>query len=1085
MKVGMKHLHLFTGNRLESLVAALAEVLRRPQQDPMAPEIVVVQSLGMERWIAMALARRHGISANMTFPFPNDFIYTNVFRAVLPDLPENAPFDRPVMAWRLMEILPACLGDPEFAALKHYLDGGDGDLKRFQLSQRIADLFDQYLTFRPDWILDWEAGGGAGWQPSLWRRLSEGRRRGHRAALARSLVSLLRDAPLLSEALPERVSVFGISSLPRFHMEILDAISHHREVNLFLMNPCADFWGDTLSRGEHRRLIRSARDKAVPEAALHLDGQNSLLASLGILGRDFFDMLNDFDPESDDMFAPPGRDSLLTSIQSDILERIERPSAAAPPAAVPPGDPSISVHACHSPMRETEVLYDHLLAMFDADETLRPGDVLVMAPDIEAYAPYIQAVFDRPPDDPKRIPFSIADRGARTESRLVEAFMNLLDLGDGRLGAAQVAAFLETPWIRRKFDLDEADVERIRHWIREARIRWGIDGSSRARLGLPETEEHTWQAGLDRLLMGYAMAGRETRTFDGILPFDAMEGSETAALGGLLEFTQRLFTHAADLEEDRTPAAWAAFLNSVVDAFFEVDTAAEREIQMIDDAVADLASTAGRAEFDRAVSRRVVRSYLAERLERDAFGFGFITGGVTFCAMLPMRSIPFRVIALLGMNSTEYPRSTPAPGFDLMAARPRPGDRSRRKDDRYLFLETLLSAREKLYISYVGQSIHDNSPIPPSVLVSELLDTIERGFTLAGGGSAADGLVTLHRLQAFSPAYFRKSSGNDGLFSYSGIHLAAARQLAAGRSAPVPFISRGLPEPEPPQESVDLAELCRFFANPHQYLLNHRLGIYLDEDDAFIPEKEPFDIAGLDRYRLGGDLLANRMAGQPPSALFPLKRSAGELPHGQVGNVLYENLSDEAEAFFERIAPLVEAPDEQPVEVHLPVEAFTLTGRIADIRGGRRIHYRFATVKARDLLAAWIYHLGLNAADGSHPRESVVAGTDRIWALPPVPEAPRHLARLLAVYQEGLRRPLPFFPRSSLAFAEQHKGRKRSAAEALRAAQRCWRNYLGTGEGDNPYFQRCVGDDDPFDDAFQETAIAVFGPLIDHRELMG
>lgn len=1079
----MKRLRLISGNRLETLASALAETLRRPLADPLSPDIIIVQSGGMARWISMALARSHGICANIAFPFPNTFIDSDVFRAILSDLPEASPYDRPVMTWSLMAALPACLEQPEFAPLRRYVGGDDADLRRFQLAQRIADLFDQYLTFRPDWILDWDAGRGDGWQPALWRALSGSRGTRHRAALGRSLTALLNEAPLLGTSLPERVSVFGISSLPRFHLEILDALSRHVEINLFLMNPCADFWGDTLSRRELGRVVRKARERSVPEADLHLGEQNGLLASMGILGRDFFDMITEFDPETVDDYTDPGSETLLAALQSDILKRIERPSADAPRLAIAPEDGSLAIHACHSPMRETEVLFDHLLALFAADGTLRPGEILVMAPDIETYAPYIQAVFDRPPEDPARIPYSIADRGVRVESRLVEAFMGLLDLDDGRLGAAQVSALLEAPWIHRKFGLDEADLERIRRWIRDVRIRWGVDGGSRAAMGLPEIADHTWRAGLDRLLLGYAMAGRDRLASFGILPYDPMEGSETEALGGLLEFTDRLFSHVESLSRPRTPAEWGGFLNGVLEAFFEIDPAAEREARILGEAVAELAETAQRAGFDAPVALSVVRTFLAGRLGQDLLGHGFITGGVTFCAMLPMRSIPFRIIALLGMNATDYPRNTRTPGFDLMAAHPRPGDRSRRKDDRYLFLETLLSAREKLYISYVGQSLRDNAPIPPSVLVSELLDAVERGFEVPGGGRIEDRLVTRHRLQAFSPAYFSGKSGP--LFSHSEENLDIARRLAAGRKAQKPFISAPLPAPDPAWNVIDLEALCRFFANPHRYLLNQRLGVYLDETEFAIEEKEPFDLAGLDRYRLSGELLQARISGQEPEARFLLARSAGDLPHGRVGEAVYESLADDAEDFFRRIGPLVGPPAGDPVEIDLRIAEFTLTGRIADLCGDRRVQYRCARIKARDLLHAWVRHLALNAADGAHPRRTVAAGTDRMWEWTPVDEAPALLADLLALYREGLRRPLPFFPETSLAFAEQHLEKGKPVPDALKAARNHWRDWNGAGEGEDPYRERCVGGADPLAGDFPETALAVFAPLLRHRSKIG
>ena len=346
--------------------------------------------------------------------------------------------------------------------------------------------------------------------------------------------------------------------------------------------------------------------------------------------------------------------------------------------------------------------------------------------------------------------------------------------------------------------------------------------------------------------------------------------------------------------------------------------------------------------------------------------------------------------------------------------------------------------------------------------------------------------MTRHRLQAFSPAYFDGADGRDrALFSYSEENLAAARRLVAGRAEPPPFISAGLPEPDDHWNTVDLAHLCRFFGNPHKYLLNHRLGVYLDEEELSIEEKEPFDIAGLEGYLLAENLVENRLCGRPPEVLFALKRSAGDLPHGQVGEALYEKISADAEVFLGKISAYVAPPAAAPVEVGLRFGEFSLTGRIGDLHGGYRVQYRCARIKAGDQLNAWIRHLALNAADGPHPRRSMLAGTDRVWEFSPLEDAPRHLARLLSFYRDGLRRPMPFFPRSSLAFAEQRLDLKKPMDTALAAAWKEWLGYNGMGEGENIYYQRCVGGSDPFDEAFQEAALETFAPMIHHRRKIG
>ena len=454
-------------------------------------------------------------------------------------------------------------------------------------------------------------------------------------------------------------------------------------------------------------------------------------------------------------------------------------------------------------MREIEVLQDRLLEMFQTDPTLLPRDILVMTPDIKTYAPFIQAVFSIPKDDPRWIPFSIADRGVREESKVIDSFLNLLDLHGSRLGASQVLGVLESPSVQKRFGLSEADLELIHRWVRETGIRWGIDGESRGRLGLPGFQENTWRAGMERMLLGYAMPDQDGQMFAGILPYDRIEGGDASVLGNFLGFVERLFVSVKELDELRTLEEWSAFLAALLEEFFLPDEETARDVKVIRQTLHDLAGKQALSGFNEKIGLDVIKSYLKTFLEAEGFGFGFLTGGVTFCAMLPMRSIPFKVICLAGMDDDTYPRQTKPLGFDLMAKNPRPGDRSRRNDDRYLFLEAILSAREKLYISYVGQSIQDNSPIPPSVLVSELTDYIRQGFEVPGK-ETREQIVTKHRLQAFSPDYFKEKGK---LFSYSTENFEASQRAIQRREDPVPFISKGLSEPGEEWKTIDLDQL--------------------------------------------------------------------------------------------------------------------------------------------------------------------------------------------------------------------------------------------------------------------------------------
>ncbi len=1094
----MKQFRLFTGNRLEFLAELLAKVLEKPLSSPLAQEIIVVQSKGMERWVSMRLAQCHGICANISFPFPNAFLYGKVFRKVLTGQPEKSPFDPDVMTWKIMKLLPSCIAEPESAELRSYLGNGKPGLKQYQFASRLADMYDHYLLFRQDWIFAWEQGGKKdGWQSLLWRELSAGNETKHRPALARAFASALEKNPGLVQNLPERVSVFGISTLPPFHMEVFNVLSNYLEVNLFFMNPCAEYWGDVPSRQERKKMMRAAAKKGMGEEELYIGPENPFLTSMGIVGRDFFDMVQNFSTESVECFQSPGEDTLLSCIQSDILCRRERPSELAEKKKIDPADTSVSVHSCHSPMREIEILHDRLLDMFCQSPELRPADILVMTPDIEKYAPFIQAVFDLPPDHPRRIPFSIADRGIRAESRIFDTFFRILELTDGRFGAAQVLSILESPPVRKKFDLSEAELERIRTWIRDTRIRWGADSSTRSRMGLPDFPENTWEAGLNRLFLGYAMRGREEQLFKGILPYDDMEGNETLVMGKLAEFTQRLFSFAKGLALPRSLSGWAEKLRAVPDQFFQGDEHTEKEIQNLRDILSRLPEMEELSGFDADMDIRIIRSHLKQQLQHNLFGFGFITGGVTFCAMLPMRSIPFKIICLVGINSREYPRRTVNPGFDLMAKNPRPGDRSRRNDDRYLFLESILSAREKLYISYVGQSFRDNTSIPPSVLVSELADYIRQGFDLPGKDIIKDHVLTRHPLQAFSPACFREQEKkeNPGIFSYSEENCRIARKMGNARTSKPPFISAGLSLPGSEWKNVALENLCSFYKNPAKFLLRHRIGMALEEDDTAIEEKEPFAVNGLAQYRLGEKLVEKCLHGLNPKALFTLQRAAGELPHGAVGECLYEEICRNTEAFARKIRPFVHSGKPKSPEVDLKVNGFRVTGKISNLFPRGVLRYRYAEIKAWDYLTAWIHHLALNCANGTDI-PTIVVGREKkevsLWQYDIPDNALEILEKLIDTYLEGLQNPVKFFPNSALTYADEIVMKGKSAKEAFFEARKKW---MGTwrrggeyipGEADDSYFRHCFchceSPEKALDNDFQRLAADVFAPLLKHRK---
>ncbi|MDD5415194.1 MAG: exodeoxyribonuclease V subunit gamma [Smithellaceae bacterium] len=883
----------------------------------------------------------------------------------------------------------------------------------------------------------------------------------------------MRTGAPVKSGMPERIALFGISYLPEYHMEILNAIVPVTEVNLFFLSPTKEYWADIISRQAKAKL--PAKD-----GALRSEG-NPLLASLGKLGRDFSDMvigIGDVAAAEQDLYEAPGGSSLLQQIQTDILnlagagEEEEKEKEKRP---VNKDDRSIQIHSCHGPMRETEVLYDNILALLEKGDGLAPRDIVVMTPDIETYAPYISTVFDGSQDASLKIPYSIADRRLKNEGRIAAVLLKLLGLPGSRLTVIQVFDILTSTPVRRRFDLDDEELEIVREWIEQTSVRWGLDEQSRIRLGLPGYRENSWRAGLDRLLLGYAMPDEEGRLFNGKLPYDEMEGSGTQTLGKLVEYIDRVSAIADSLTRPRTLVDWQDQCRKLLADFITADEDTARELATVNGVLADMAELAEQAGFAEKVELGVVRAWLTARLDQEEKGLGFMTGGVTFCAMLPMRSIPFRVVALIGMSDGAFPRQNRSPGFDLIARNPRRGDRSLRDEDRYLFLESILSARDCFYISYVGQSIKDNGTIPPSVLVSELIDAVDRAFTAGEHVKIEDHLVTRHRLQAFSREYFTDGSR---LFSYSAENCAALDEKRNGPKEAAAFLTTPLAAPADEWKEVSLAKLLRFFDNPAKFFLENRMGIRLEDLVAPLEEREPFSVEGLESYNLKKELLEIVLKGGPVHDFLSVARCRGIVPPARHGEMVFENAATEVEGFARKLQD--EFGDKiplAPLDFELDLAGFRLTGRLERIWPERIIRYRCAKLKAKDRLRAWIEHLLLNAVKkGGYPRETSLIMTDGADAFGPVEDAAAILRDLLDLYRQGLTAPLRFFPASAMAYADKEKWE-------LSRARAKWEDGFNDipGEGRDPYFKLCFGQADPFNAEFERIAHAVLEPLLQHR----
>lgn len=1040
-------LRLYQSNRLEALAEALAQLTCAAPLPPLEPETIVVPSSELGRWLSFSLAERTGIAANLRLEFAAGFIW-KLIRALVATVPEASPFEPEVLQWRLASLL--AVQRPE-GPVRRYLSAGSS-IKRYDLARAAATAFDRYIVYRTDWIEAWARGKSVGlgedepWQAGLWREVAASLPTAMRAHPSEVFFAALQAQPALRERLPARIHLFALAALPPLYLDLFRRLAEHLEVQLYALNPCRAYWGLIVRR-------RELALAATMGKADHLEVGNSLLASLGSHGRAMLDELAAIDVGTE-AFAEPGRDTMLAHLQSDILELEE--NAGTHTAR----DDSLAIHVCHSATREVEVLHDRLLDLFARDATLTPSDVLVLVPEVDRYAPAIEAVFATAPRE-RRMPFSIADRSVAAAG-IMRAFLRLLALAATRRDAESVLALLEAPAVGRRFGIRAAELPLAREWVRASGVRWGRDEHERAALGLPATREHTWKAGLDRLMLGYAMPGEGRHLFGGILPYDAVEGTSAMLAGRLKSFVEAALEIAAGLQRPRTMAAWAARLEQIATDFFDPDESEARELMELRAAVAHLAANATLAGAREAVPLAVVQRELVATAQQRARAQAFLGGGITFAALLPARAVPTRVVALLGLNDGVFPRQQRPPSFDLVARFPRKGDRISRDEDRYAFLEALLAARERLYLSYTGRSVRDNEPLPPSPVVAELIDAIRRAF----GADALDAITVEHPLQPFSSRYFDGSRPE--LFSYAEAY--AARR---GHSiAPTPFLAAPLCEPAADEWSViTLEALTRFLRNPARHLLQERLGVILEESEDPVEPVEPFGLDGLELFALRRDTFARLIAGASAADALALARAAGALPHGVAGDGLLAQTVAE-------LAPLVARARGLRAQPLVKFEAEFGAQRLVGAVHGP-LHCYPAMLNPSPRLAAWVRHLASQLARG--PCESVVYALDVTLRFAPLTDARDHLDTLLQLYRRGLCEPLPFFPKTSLAYVRCLLEKGPDAAQ--RAARAAWlgNDFKGmSGErAQDRYIELAFRHvEEPLGEAFAALACKVCEPML-------
>jgi exodeoxyribonuclease V gamma subunit len=1050
-------LYVHRADRADRLLGALAGVLQEPLADPFAAEVVAVPTHGVERWLSQQLSaslgageRGDGVCANVEFPSPRDLI-DEVLAAASGFDAERDPWSPRRLLWPLLETIDQHLAEVWLSMLRSHLDPARGDRsRRLRVAEHLAGLYDRYAVYRPELLNGWLAGDeDQQWQAELWRRL---RARldcaGPAERLGAACEALLANPDLTT--LPARISLFGLTSLPVRHLQVMRALAEGgRDVHLFVLAPSTTAWQKiTRVLGEHDIPVLRG------EAGNELLPKNPLLASWGRDGREFQLVLAGGGEMQEMDHATQGGEplTLLSRLQADI--RADRA-----PEGRATADGSLQVHACHGAARQVEVLRDAVLHALSEDHTLEPRDVIVMCPDIERFAPLIEATFGAgatEEDDPAAdqgptagLRVRLADRSLRHSNPVLAVLARLLELVGARMTASEMLDIADREPVRARFNFTPEDMGRIGEWVAGTGTRWGFDAEDRARFGLLATPQGTWAAGLDRLLTGVVLGGEDPPVLHGVSPYEDLDSSSIDLAGRLAEYLERLHTVIVDFRGRRPLEAWASAAAGAVDSLCATTGAnapQRTELERLLRRVVEEATVDG-LPSDVPLDVADFSALLGDRLAGRPTRANFRTGHLTFCTLQPMRSVPHRVICLLGLDDTVFPRRSARDGDDILLERPRVGERDPRSEDRQILLDALMAATDRLIITYTGSDERTNAQRAPAVPIAELLDVVER---CSGDGE----VVTRHPLQPFDPVNFQSGALlGEGPWSFDTGTLDGARALLGERVAPARF----LPGPLPAVEHggvIELERLISFLAHPVRGFLRQRLGIGAAVRAREIKDRLPLELDSLECWEIGERLLSARLRGAEAADAVAAERARGSVSPGMIGSHDLALIASLVEQVVTQAQGALDLESEQQtLDARIGLgDGRLIAGTISGLRGNVVQHVGFFRIGPRQRLAAWARLLILAAAfpertfstatvgrtpkEGSGPPSVTIARAGIPASLRSAQEretwARQEIDKLIDLFDRGLREPLPLYCRTSAALAAG------PAASARERAEEAW-----------------------------------------------
>ncbi|MEX0823090.1 MAG: exodeoxyribonuclease V subunit gamma [Balneolaceae bacterium] len=1031
---------IYKSHSLTKLSKRLSGTIRKMEKrDPFDPIPIIVPNQDTSRWLKLSLAEELGIIGNLRFILPSEWQYQQI-RKLYSDLPNKLPSDLDSMKWAIAEILSDPSLRKELALPDYYISSQPDETKEqatVQLAGQLSSVFDQYLNYRPEMILKWQSGnvgsGNENWQGKLWNILNDRWKAKYsnelginKAELYKNTIQSISRGDILPE---DWVSLFNPGLIPAPIVKMLELCGKTSKIDIYKILPANN--PDPCKTTEQNELVKAFGDE-MRGVSMLFELENSTVI-----------------PEYPELKQP---ENVLQAVRQSIIKN--KPVNPFPAERI--AQEGIEIHSCHSSLREVETLHQFLIKQFETDPTLQPDDILVMTPDPDRYKQEIHAVFDTVEEGLPYIPYHIGyDRSAEDEE-LRLSFVRLLELPDSRFSFSSVLDLLSSGPVRLRFGLSESDLVQIKQWMEDNHVIWGLDADHRKDFDQPGESIHTWQSAMKRGWLGQLMGNPDQFFVNDELLYEGIRTTDQRLTWARFSaFLRQLNELRSISKKKRTVGEWSELISFRMKLFLSDESLNSRSGIQLYDIIQNLTESVAISGFRSEVSYTTYRNEIVSAIEQYKASTAIFTRGVTFSSMVPVRSLPFKIVALIGLNESSFPRKPVHPDFDIMAQNPEPFERNRKNEDRNLFLESILSAGNIHYCSYTGQSPKDNETIPPSPIISEWI-----GILSEMTGIPESEIVDNEALNGFSPNNFTLKNSCSSV--YYGVAAAMADQS-------VSISGFDISQPIQPDENdpiIDVDHLVMFFSNPLRFFLKKRFDVSLTEPKE---EKNEFDFNHLERHLLFQRVLGWILNDGLNEAVYNSVLQSGVLPSGWPGKRLFNELIGQAKTAKQELISKNVSPKSVNYEISIPLQNKRIEGSVKSYSNNEYLDINPSAKSGKVLLQSWLRHLLYCTAQNKKSSSLLLCQLKKdspVWIrFKPIDQSDEILQILAGIYEDGIKEPLYLFPKTQAEYQEAIINNKNKPPEQY-AKSEFEGGFKKHGEREDVYITTLIGENTEFRDEF-------------------